>query len=457
MVSKTSTLQSQQKARSVNAGRKQEVPFKNVFVALIGLSLGIITPPVISTFHPDLGETLGSVVSSCRQFFISSTQSKIIPKTPVVTRNDRNKFVECNQENLDSFLHKEESNLGVHIFCFTDHNLVVYEDSHTVSTNRTMNVLPWSRVLNEIIYGELTVTPHTRSNTQPFAFFSTDGEKILDEVDFGENSLPLLMQHGMVLLFQGGNWIWPGVHIGFKRQVNVVSGYLSPHTDQASSLLEIETISMKPLVLSVKNFISEKECDHIQNIAEPDMEYSSVSLMDKDKGRPASDFRTSQSAFLVAQDEIMHALEDRTASLTRIPKNHQEYTQVLRYGYSEKYSAHLDWFDPELYQQDPQTQSLIDYGKRNRLATVFWYLSNVEKGGHTVFPRFNGAPQPYDFDDCTKGLKVKPEKGKVIIFYSMLPNGQGDPLSLHGACPVEKGIKWAANKWIWNAKMTFLE
>jgi prolyl 4-hydroxylase len=320
-----------------------------------------------------------------------------------------------------------------------------------------MNVLPWSRVLNEIIYGELTVTPHTRSNTQPFAFFSTDGEKILDEVDFGENSLPLLMQHGMVLLFQGGNWIWPGVHIGFKRQVNVVSGYLSPHTDQASSLLEIETISMKPLVLSVKNFISEKECDHIQNIAEPDMEYSSVSLMDKDKGRPASDFRTSQSAFLVAQDEIMHALEDRTASLTRIPKNHQEYTQVLRYGYSEKYSAHLDWFDPELYQQDPQTQSLIDYGKRNRLATVFWYLSNVEKGGHTVFPRFNGAPQPYDFDDCTKGLKVKPEKGKVIIFYSMLPNGQGDPLSLHGACPVEKGIKWAANKWIWNAKMTFLE
>jgi prolyl 4-hydroxylase len=54
-------------------------------------------------------------------------------------------------------------------------------------------------------------------------------------------------------------------------------------------------------------------------------------------------------------------------------------------------------------------------------------------------------------------LKVKPEKGKVIIFYNMLPNGKGDPLSLHGACLVEKGIKWAANKWIWNHPMMFVE
>ena len=39
---------------------------------------------------------------------------------------------------------------------------------------------------------------------------------------------------------------------------------------------------------------------------------------------------------------------------------------------------------------------------------------------------------------------------KVIIFYSLLPSGDGDSASQHGACPVTSGVKWAANKWLWN-------
>ena len=50
-------------------------------------------------------------------------------------------------------------------------------------------------------------------------------------------------------------------------------------------------------------------------------------------------------------------------------------------------------------------------------------------GGQTNFPRAatsdfpQGGPQPYDYFDCSKGLSVYPQEGKVIIFYSMLPNG----------------------------------
>ena len=81
--------------------------------------------------------------------------------------------------------------------------------------------------------------------------------------------------------------------------------------------------------------------------------------------------------------------------------------------------------------------------------------SDVEEGGETVFPRFGGGPPPRNMSDCSIGLKVKPTRGKVIIFYSLKPDGSLDPLSLHGACPVKKGIKWAANKWVWNLPIEF--
>jgi prolyl 4-hydroxylase len=89
------------------------------------------------------------------------------------------------------------------------------------------------------------------------------------------------------------------------------------------------------------------------------------------------------------------------------------------------------------------------------MITVFWYLSDVEEGGETVFPRFGGAPQPSSMSNCDHGLKVKPVRGKVIIFYSLKADGSLDPLSLHGACPVKQGVKWAANKWVWNAPIEF--
>ena len=170
--------------------------------------------------------------------------------------------------------------------------------------------------------------------------------------------------------------------------------------------------------------------------------------MDKDKGRPASDFRTSQSTFLRLDDPDISIVNERTASLVRVPQQHQEYAQVLRYGYQEKYDSHTDFFRPSLYQSDPNTLRLIEHGRKNRMATVFWYLSDVAEGGETVFPRADKAGPPPTMQSCDRGLLVKPEQGKVIIFYSMTPDGELDEYSLHGACPVKEGIKWAANKWV---------
>ena len=60
--------------------------------------------------------------------------------------------------------------------------------------------------------------------------------------------------------------------------------------------------------------------------------------------------------------------------------------------------------------------------------------------------------QPRDFLDCTRGLAVRPKRLAVLIFYSMLPNGEFDQTSLHAGCDVKEGVKWAANFWFWNTE-----
>ena len=92
----------------------------------------------------------------------------------------------------------------------------------------------------------------------------------------------------------------------------------------------------------------------------------------------------------------------------------------------EHYSAHHDFFDPAAYASNPEMLASVEHGAKNRLATVFFYLNNVTNeedvskgGGQTNFPRAatkefpNGGPQPRDYFDCSKGLSVYPQEGKV--------------------------------------------
>lgn len=43
---------------------------------------------------------------------------------------------------------------------------------------------------------------------------------------------------------------------------------------------------------------------------------------------------------------------------------------------------------------------------------------------------------------------MKPVKGDAVLFFSLHADGTPDPLSLHGSCPVIRGEKWSAPKWI---------
>jgi prolyl 4-hydroxylase len=431
----------------------------SILVAILALLTGIMTPTLWNVWNDDSSSSMSSPpLASTR----TQQQERKTVETKTTTTNAKvPSQYGCTEDILADYLH-DFSVPGLHVVCWQqgqkyNNNGVLTMFPEAQHTEHPQRILynsvgsSWPTLRNTLVE-HLELTPTDKLH-QPWAIYSPTGERLLDEVTPDTDTtdaITKLQELGMFLIYQGGQWVWPPVRKGFKRHIQL------DDTHNAT----LETLSINPLVLSVHGFLTPQECDTIQQQATPSMQYSSVTLMDHDKGRPSSDFRTSQSTFLSSSgNPELQAIDDRTASLVRVPKSHQEYAQVLRYGHLEKYDTHHDYFNPALYQKDEDTLNLIGHGRRNRMATVFWYLTDVPQGGETVFPRMDKARDVTPIVACQQqgvGLRVQPEKGKVIIFYNLTPEGKTDVYSVHGACPVQEGIKWAANKWVWNEAMGYM-
>merc|ERR1711865_728116 len=140
--------------------------------------------------------------------------------------------------------------------------------------------------------------------------------------------------------------------------------------------------------------------------------------MDHDQGKSATEWRTSTQHWLSGREAMVSQIQTRAARLLMVPRDHQEGSvQVLRYQHKQKYDAHNDYFDMNSYKNQPEMVKAYDNGFKNRLLTLFWYMSDVPEGGETQFPLANGRKYDFDYKEC-QGLRVKPKKGSAVLFYS---------------------------------------
>ena len=104
-----------------------------------------------------------------------------------------------------------------------------------------------------------------------------------------------------------------------------------------------------------------------------------------------------------------------------------ENYQLMNYGLGGVISLHLD------------EEGRADTGG-GRFTTAMVYLSHVQAGGFTIFPKLN--------------LFFKPEQGQLLYWYLKRTDGSEDERMNHLGCPVMYGDKWILNKWInWEAQM----
>lgn len=290
---------------------------------------------------------------------------------------------------------------------------------------------------------------------------------------------------GTLYVVEGGAFVWPGVRVG--HTVSLSTG------DPQFSDVTLTTVSLMPRVFTINPLLTDAECDWIIAAGEQEMrtEYQGstarvdTTKKDGDK-KSATGKRTSQQARLPkGGGEVVSRIEARSHRLLRLPESHGEPLQVIRYKEGEKYGNHHDYFDPGLYKEQPGILKMIADGDRQRLATLLWYLSVPAAGGETHFPRAGGLSNPpVELPPCAfqhwkdgggekhplRGVKVEPVRGMATLFYSLRPDGQLDPFSLHAGCPphvpggtpahpdgerslqqaeVAALTKWATNKWFW--------
>ncbi|KAG8198503.1 hypothetical protein JTE90_017369 [Oedothorax gibbosus] len=187
-----------------------------------------------------------------------------------------------------------------------------------------------------------------------------------------------------------------------------------------------EELWAEPKIALYHGVISDREMDTMKEMARPQLKRAEVAEYTSSLGHRVSDTRVTKIAWLKRGDHpLIPELYARIESVTGLSSVSAEPFQMANYGLGGHFHLHMDVL--------PDTETYFGPDMGNRVATWMYYMSDVNGGGATVFPRLN--------------ITVWPKKGSALFWHNINSNGIGNILTLHGACPVVSGSKWVTNVW----------
>jgi len=142
------------------------------------------------------------------------------------------------------------------------------------------------------------------------------------------------------------------------------------------SLPQTIVLSWQPRAFLWPNFLSDHEIERVKSLAQHKLQQSTV--VTHQKGVRTS-FGSDMTG-LMSHDPVVAAIEARIARALMLPASYQEPMQILRYESDQFYNPHPDFYDDlSIKKFNPEAG--------NRAITVLMYLSDVEEGGQTEFPK----------------------------------------------------------------------
>ncbi|XP_017020916.1 prolyl 4-hydroxylase subunit alpha-1 [Drosophila kikkawai] len=198
--------------------------------------------------------------------------------------------------------------------------------------------------------------------------------------------------------------------------------------------LKMELVGLDPYMVLYHDVLSAKEIEEMQDMATPGLKRATVFQAASGRNEVVRT-RTSKVAwFPDSFSPLTLRLNARITDMTGFQLYGSEMLQLMNYGLGGHYANHYDFFN----QTAAANKTAIS---GDRIATVLFYLTDVEQGGATVFPNIQKA--------------VFPQRGSAIIWYNLKDDGEPNIKTLHAACPVIVGSKWVCNKWIREREQLF--
>ncbi|CAI2736618.1 unnamed protein product [Schistosoma spindalis] len=202
--------------------------------------------------------------------------------------------------------------------------------------------------------------------------------------------------------------------------------YYTPHAFFRIGPIKEETLNPDPRIVMWYDLIFPSEIEKIKELATPRLRRATVKNPVTGNLEIAF-YRTSKSAWLPhSMTEITDQISQRIRAVTGLSLETAEDLQVGNYGLGGHYAPHFDF-------GRKREKDAFEVKNGNRIATIIFYLSDVQAGGATVFNRI--------------GTRVVPKKGAAGFWFNLLPSGEGDLRTRHAACPVLAGSKWVMNLW----------
>jgi prolyl 4-hydroxylase len=187
------------------------------------------------------------------------------------------------------------------------------------------------------------------------------------------------------------------------------------------------------VITEIYGFLSYDECDEIINLArKKGFEESTVADTETASGSSINkSVRTSKTCWIDDfENAIANKITESSIEMTKIPRENHEELQVAKYDIGGKFDRHHDYCDID---GNDNYCDKFNRNSGNRRSTLLVYLNDNFNGGETEFVQL--------------GLKIKPEKGKAILFWNVDEKGGLYTQSEHCGNPVLNGEKIIATKW----------